>query len=142
MQTSPFPLLDPDLARFPRYAEAAATAQQATLEPGDAIYIPYHWWHAVDSLEPVSFFVNYWWKDGPKDAGHPYDALMHAFFALKHLPPDQRTVWRKIFDYYIFEMHGDPGAHLPPAARGVLSGPSKALFGRMRATLKMITEKL
>ncbi len=39
---------DPDLAAHPRYAEAAATAQSAVLEPGDAIYIPFHWWHAVD----------------------------------------------------------------------------------------------
>ena len=30
------PLLDPDLARFPRFAEAMRNAQSAELEPGDA----------------------------------------------------------------------------------------------------------
>ena len=54
----------PDLERYPRYAEAWTTAQQATLEPGDAIYIPYCWWHGVESLEPVSILVNYWWNEG------------------------------------------------------------------------------
>lgn len=133
---------DPDLEKYPRFAEAAATAQQAELEPGDAIYIPFHWWHAVDSLEPFNFFANYWWNDAPKEAGGPYDALMYAFFALKPLPADQREVWRKVFDYYIFETSGDPGAHLPAEARGVLSPPTSSQLGRMRATLKLILSKL
>lgn len=38
----------PDLDRFPRFAEAARHAEAATLEPGDAIYIPYGWWHGVE----------------------------------------------------------------------------------------------
>ena len=49
----------PDLERHPRFAEAMKVAQSAELEPGDAIYLPYHWWHGVDSLEPVNLFVNY-----------------------------------------------------------------------------------
>jgi mannose-6-phosphate isomerase-like protein (cupin superfamily) len=133
---------NPDLEKYPRFAEAAATAQQAELEPGDAIYIPFHWWHAVDSLAPFNFFANYWWNDAPKEAGSPYDALMYAFFALKPLPPEQREVWRNVFDYYIFETSGDPGAHLPAETRGVLSPTSPSQLGRMRATLKLILSKL
>ena len=108
----------PDLERYPRFAEAMKTAEWAELEPGDAIYIPYHWWHGVDSLDPVNLFINYWWSDAPAGAGGPYDALMYAFFALKLLPPEQREVWRMIFDHYVFCADGDPGDHLPEHARG------------------------
>lgn len=132
----------PDLDRFPRFAEAAATAQRAELEPGDAIYIPFHWWHAVDSLERVNLFVNYWWNDRRPDMGNPYDALMHAFFALKPLPAEQREVWRRSFDYYIFETEGDPGEHLPPEARGLLGPPTRELLAKMKATIKMIVGRM
>jgi hypothetical protein len=129
---------DPDLARYPRYAEARATAQTALLEPGDAIYLPFHWWHGVDSLERVNMFVNYWWNDARKDAGSPYDALMFGFLALKTLPPEQRKVWRAIFDHYVFSTEHDPAEHLPPHARGILGEASPEQLARIRATLKQI----
>ena len=135
-------LSNPDLERFPNFAQAAECAQTAELLPGDAIYIPYHWWHAVDSLEPFNLFVNYWWSEGRKDLGRPYDALMHALFALKHLPPEQRQVWRAIFDHYVFEANGDPAEHLPPHARGVLGEPTPELVARMRSTLRQIAGSL
>jgi mannose-6-phosphate isomerase-like protein (cupin superfamily) len=142
---TPVSLVDPnnpDLDRFPRFAEAMKTAQMAELEPGDAIYIPFHWWHGVESLEPFNFFVNYWWSDARSDLGRPYDALMHAFFALKHLPPEQRAIWRTMFDHYVFEEGGDPAEHLPVHARGMLGEPTPELLARMRATLKQITGRL
>ena len=132
----------PDLERYPRFTEAMETAQFAELEPGDAIYIPYHWWHGVDSLEPFNFFVNYWWSDARPELGRPYDAMMYAFYALKHLPPDQRDVWRTMFDHYIFGANGDPGEHLPEHARGVLGELTPQLLARMRATLRQIAESL
>jgi len=134
--------LNPDLDRFPRFADALAAAVTATLEPGDAIYIPYHWWHGVESLEQINFLVNYWWSDARPDIGRPYDVLMHAFFALKHLPPEQRAVWRDIFDYYVFEVHGDPARHLPEHAKGVLGELTPELLARMRKTLKQIGANL
>jgi Cupin-like domain len=133
---------NPDLERFPRYAEAMKVAQSAELQPGDAIYIPYHWWHGVDSLEPVNLFINYWWSDVPVDAGGPYDALMYALFALKVLPPEQREVWRTIFDHYVFWANGDPGEHLPEHARGILGPATPTLLKRMRMTIKTIAEGL
>jgi hypothetical protein len=134
--------LAPDLEAYPRFAEAAASAQSATLEPGDAIYLPFHWWHAVDSLEKVNLFINYWWSDAPAGIGNPYDALIYGLFALKTLPPEQREVWRKTFDYYVFCADGDPAEHLPPGARGVLGESTPEQLARMRATLKQIAEKL
>lgn len=142
---TPISLVDlekPDLERFPRFAEAMETAQAAELEPGDAIYIPFHWWHGVDSLEPFNFFVNYWWNDAPAGIGSPYDALMYGFYALKALPPEQRAVWRMVFDHYVFCTNGDPAEHLPPHARGVLGPATPERLARMRATLKQILARL
>ena len=142
---TPISMVDPhhpDLERYPRYAEAMATAQRAELAPGDAIYIPYHWWHGVDSLEPVNLFINYWWSDAPAGVGGPYDALMHAFFAIKVLPPEQREVWRMVFDHYVFCANGDPGEHLPEHARGILGSVTPELLKRMRMTIKKIAAEL
>jgi cupin-like protein len=133
---------NPDLVRYPRFVEAMATAQRAELAPGDAIYIPYHWWHGVDSLEPVNLFINYWWSDAPAGAGGQYDALMYAMFALKVLPPEQREVWRAVFDHYIFCVNGDPAEHLPEHARGMLGPATPTLLNRMRMTIKKIAEGL
>jgi hypothetical protein len=135
---TPVSLVDPanpDLDRFPRFAEAMAQAQTAVLEPGDAIYLPFHWWHAVGSLDAVNAFVNYWWNPAPKELGSPYDALMMGLMSLRGLPQDQRVVWRMLFDHYVFQTEGDPAAHLPADVKGVLGPITPALIGRMRATL-------
>jgi hypothetical protein len=128
-------LAQPDLARYPRFAEAMAHARSAVLEPGDAIYLPFHWWHAVDSLDPVNAFVNYWWNPAPPGHGNPYDVLLHALMALRDLPPDQKDVWRMLLDHYVFGANGDPVAHLPADVQGVLGPTSPVLLARMRATL-------
>lgn len=128
----------PDLDRFPLYAEAAKHAQVAELEPGDGIYIPYHWWHGVESLDGVNAFVNYWWNSAPADAGRPYDALMAALHAFRSMPEDQRKVWRMVFDNFVFETNGNPVAHLPEHAQGVLGPVTPEKLRRMRATLGQI----
>lgn len=130
--------LAPDLETYPRFAQAWETAQQAELLPGDAIYIPYMWWHGVESLESVSFLVNYWWSDAPKGISTPYDAMLHAMLAFKHLPPAQRAVWRTMLDHYVFEADGDPAAHIPEHARGMMAPASPDLFARLRATLRKV----
>ncbi|MEI5687540.1 cupin-like domain-containing protein [Sphingomonas kyungheensis] len=136
---TPVSLVDPDapdLARFPRFAEAAKVAQTATLMPGDAIYIPFHWWHAVESLDPVNAFVNYWWNPARADLGNPYDALLHALLTIAPLPADQRDAFRAMFEHLVFRGEGDPAAHLPEAAKGVLGTIHPAAAARIRATLR------
>ena len=110
---------EPDFARFPRYAEALAAAEAAELEPGDALYIPYLWWHAVKSLEPFNVLVNYWWNAAQRTAS-PHHALMMASLALQGLSNEQRAAWRAFFDHYIFRVNGDPLAHIPPEHHGTL----------------------
>jgi len=112
----------PDPERFPRFAEAMENALVADLEPGDAIYIPYMWWHHVRSLDRVNMLVNYWWTPPAPAAGHPMDAMLHAMLAIRALPERHRQAWRAQFDHYVFGDGQAAGEHLPPAARGVL-GP-------------------
>lgn len=126
----------PDLARYPRFADAMDNAWEATLEPGDALYIPFHWWHAVASLAPVNMLCNYWWDPAPRGMASPYDALLLALFSLRTLPEDQRCVWRTMFDHLVFQTDGEPAAHLPPDVRGVLGKADRDGLERMRAALR------
>src|SRR5690606_13535943 len=111
---------------------------QTVLEPGDALYLPHAWWHGVDALDPVSVLVNYWWNDAPEGAAGGYDALLHAMLAYRHLPDRERRVWRMMFDHYIFGRNGDPAAHLPDRAKGILGPPSPHLFEQMRQILRQV----
>jgi hypothetical protein len=114
-------LHDPDLAQFPRFAEALATAECAELQPGDAVYIPYMWWHHVESLDAFNVLVNYWWEiiDRPWQ-GSPFKALMHAIMSVRDLPETERAIWRTWFEHYVFGAGHEAVAHLPPQARSVL----------------------
>lgn len=109
----------PDFERFPRFREAQAHALVADLEPGDAIYIPALWWHAVRATGEVSVLVNYWWNDHPADAGSPMHALGHGLLTISHLPEHKREAWRVLFDHYVFQRNGDPTSHIPEHARGI-----------------------
>ncbi len=127
---------DPDLERYPRFREALAAAKVAELEPGDAIYIPYFWWHHVRSLERFNVLVNYWWNDAaPAVMGSPFDCMLHALLSLRDLPENQRAAWRAVFDYYVFKTHGDPVAHLAPDQRGTLGPMTPEHARRMGLTL-------
>lgn len=106
-------LAEPDLARFPRFEEAMAAAQAATLDPGDAIFIPTPWWHAVESLDAINVLVNYWWGGLDQGALSPNHSLLHAMLTIANLSPAQRASWRHFFDYFVFKTSGDPAAHLP-----------------------------
>ena len=128
-------LADPDLERFPRFARAMGRALVAELEPGDAIYVPYLWWHGVSSLAPLNMLVNYWWPPTRVVAAHPSNALMHALIALRSLPPAKREMWRAHFDYYGFASEQDLSAHIPEPARGVLGRPTRDEIMGVRAGL-------
>lgn len=60
-QVSQVDAYEPDLARFPRFAEARAL--QCIVEPGELLYIPRFWWHQIRS-QSFSISVNYWWATG------------------------------------------------------------------------------
>ncbi|HWA91054.1 MAG TPA: cupin-like domain-containing protein [Rhizomicrobium sp.] len=127
---------DPELDRFPKFAHALAAARTAELAPGDAIYIPYLWWHHVESLERFNVLVNYWWDPAPETASKPFSSIFHAMLAISALPADQRSAWRAFFDHYVFRLEGEPGAHLPAHAQGLIAPMSPDLARQMRAMLR------
>jgi hypothetical protein len=134
----PISLVDPakpDLARFPRYAQALEHAQTFELLPGDALFIPSQWWHGVESLTPVSALVNFWWRQSPAFMDTPLNTLMMALLSLRDLPPAQRDAWRVLFDHYIFDADEQTAAHIPAEARGVLAPMTDSNARQLRTML-------
>jgi len=117
----------PDFERYPRFAEALDAAEVAELEPGDAIYIPYLWWHHVRALDGFNVLVNYWWNRTEAGVAPPMSALMLALISIRDLPPAYREAWRGLFEHWVFQAHGEPMTHLPPAVRGGLGATSADL---------------
>jgi hypothetical protein len=122
----------PDYERFPKFREAERHALIGDLEPGDAIYIPALWWHAVQATGEVNALVNYWWTDHPLDAGSPMHALGHGLLTVSHLPEHKREAWRVLFDHYVFKANGEPAEHIPEPARGIIGRSTPEL----RRTIK------
>lgn len=125
---------DPDYVRYPRFRLALEHAQVAELGPGDALFIPYAWWHRVESLAALNVLVNYWWNANQVPLS-PLDSLLHTVFALRELPVEQRAVWRTLFDYYAFQTSGDPFGHLAPGARGLMGERGEQALRAVRMIL-------
>lgn len=128
-------LAAPDLEQFPRFSQALATAQVATLEPGDAIYIPTMWWHGVEALANFNVLVNYWWNPSYALQGSPFACLVHALLTIRSIPAERREAWRAIFNHYIFDADETTHAHLPPESRRALGELTPELAQYMNLSL-------
>jgi hypothetical protein len=129
-------LREPDLERFPRFAEAADHAMVAQLEPGDALYYPAMWWHNVEALEPFNVMVNYWWSVSPAYMDTPMTTVLHALLSLRDRPDAEKRAWKDVFDFYVFGPTDAAAAHLPAAARGPLAALDTTAARRLRALLQ------
>jgi hypothetical protein len=125
----------PDLETYRLFSEALKAARRAELGPGDALYIPAMWWHDVLSLEDFGALINFWWREGKPPQLTPLNALYHAVITMRNLPPNELKAWRNMFDHYIFGDNGDPAAHLPEQARGILSERTPELVARVKKLL-------
>jgi hypothetical protein len=127
---------DAELDRFPRYRQALDAAFVADLEPGDALYIPYLWWHGVRSLARFNVLVNYWFNRDPASAAYPFIAILRlAYAAFRHLPARHREAWRAVYDHYVFQTGGDPMEPLAPAHR---QGENQADSARINLALRQL----
>ena len=126
---------EPDFNKHPRFAEALAAGQTAELVPGDALYIPSLWWHAVASLDELGAMINFWWRDAEPPLLTPLNALYHAVITMKNLPANELAAWRVLFDHYIFSDKIDPIEHLPEQARGILGRRTPELVARVKKLL-------
>jgi len=124
----------PDLARYPRFAEAARHALEAELAPGDALFIPSLWWHHVRALDPVNVLVNYW--PVPDPAVSPLSAMVHAMMSVRDLPERERQAWHRWFDHYVFGNDAvSAGDHLPDEAQGFVGPPGAGRTEQIRRFL-------
>ncbi len=128
-------LANPDLASFPRFAEALAHARVAELGPGDAVFIPSMWWHHIEALDTFNVLVNYWWRNVPAWMDTPMNALMLAIMTIRDLPPSQRATWAETFRHYVFEAGESTVAHIPEVARGLLAPMDEGMARSLRARL-------
>ena len=60
------------------------------------------------------------------------NALGAALLSIALLPERKRLAWRSMFDHFVFGLNGDPTAHLPERAHGIL-GRSTA---QLRQTIR------
>ncbi|XP_040858904.1 HSPB1-associated protein 1 isoform X2 [Ochotona curzoniae] len=51
-------VVNPDLNRFPQFQKAQRHV--VTLSPGQVLFVPRHWWHYVESIDPVTVSINSW----------------------------------------------------------------------------------
>jgi len=128
----------PDFEKYPLFAQALPHAQFADLEPGDALYIPYGWWHHVRSTASLNILVNYWWSEAKGSRPSHFAPLFLAIATWRDLPDDEKRLWKRLMDLYVF---GDPekmSAHLPAEGKG-LSGPmTREVAERLRAFMKTV----
>ncbi|XP_068185620.1 HSPB1-associated protein 1 homolog [Antennarius striatus] len=80
-------VLHPDLRRFPAFQ--GARAHVVTLQPGQVLFVPRHWWHYVESLDPITVSVNSWIELEVDDVTRVSEAVTKAVVcALKSAPSD------------------------------------------------------
>jgi hypothetical protein len=134
----PISLVDfknPDFEKFPKFKKALDSAIEVELEPGDALLIPSMWWHHVEALEEFNVLVNYWWRNSPRFLGSPLNVLQHAVMGLRDLPPEQKKVWQRLFEHYVFESNDENFEHIPKHSKGVLNEMSEQMANEIRNLL-------
>lgn len=128
-------IAQPDLERFPRFADAWEAGEQVTLEPGDALFIPSLWFHHVEGLAPVNLLINAWWRQTPAYIDSPLNALRLALMTLRDLPEKEKRVWQHHFDHFIWGANEHTWAHIPPSTRGLLGPIDDTVSRQARAQL-------
>ncbi len=111
---------NPDLQKYPKFADAMNAASVVELEPGDALFIPSMWWHHIKALSPFNLMVNHWWCSTPASFGSPSVALLAGILTIRSLPERQKKIWRNMFDHYVFENSPGVTAHIPEMGQGCL----------------------
>ncbi|XP_056321031.1 HSPB1-associated protein 1 homolog isoform X1 [Danio aesculapii] len=86
-------VIRPDLKKFPAFGRARL--HTVTLQPGQVLFVPRHWWHYVESVDPVTVSVNSWIEMDMDDQARVAEALTRTIvFAVKSSPSlDNSDQW-------------------------------------------------
>ncbi len=112
----------PDFEKHPKFEEALKHKQTVTLQAGDALYIPYGWWHHIRATAPLNMLVNYWFMPLTPRLETPYAAMALAMLCFDRMDDKARAVWSGLFDHFVFRKNGDPMGHVNDDVRGFLGG--------------------
>ncbi|KAG9348769.1 hypothetical protein JZ751_029086 [Albula glossodonta] len=83
-------VVSPDHCRFPAFSRARAHV--VTLEPGQVLFVPRHWWHYVESVDPITVSINSWIEMEVDDEERVGEALTRTIVcALKTTPSSDNT---------------------------------------------------
>ncbi|XP_056610871.1 HSPB1-associated protein 1 homolog isoform X2 [Triplophysa dalaica] len=78
-------VVQPDLKKFPAFRRARA--HTVILQPGQVLFVPRHWWHYVESLDPVTVSVNSWIEMDIDDEARVQEALTKTIVCALKSPP-------------------------------------------------------
>ncbi|KAI1885243.1 hypothetical protein AGOR_G00218160 [Albula goreensis] len=83
-------VVSPDHCRFPAFSRARAHV--VILEPGQVLFVPRHWWHYVESVDPITVSINSWIEMEVDDEERVGEALTRTIVcALKTTPSSDNT---------------------------------------------------
>ncbi|KAG7502281.1 hypothetical protein JOB18_017412 [Solea senegalensis] len=86
-------VLRPDPRKFPDFQKARV--HTVTLQPGQVLFVPRHWWHYVESVDPITVSINSWIELEADDVARVSEAVTKAVVcAMKGCPSDDnRDDW-------------------------------------------------
>ncbi|MBN3325482.1 HBAP1 protein, partial [Atractosteus spatula] len=86
-------VVNPDCSQFPAFGHAKPRV--VTLKPGQVLFVPRHWWHYVESIDPITVSINSWIEMDIDDEARVGEALTKTIVcALKSAGgPDNGDVW-------------------------------------------------
>ncbi|XP_029461076.1 HSPB1-associated protein 1 isoform X2 [Rhinatrema bivittatum] len=86
-------VVNPDLNRFPQFRNAQAHV--VTLHPGQVLVVPRHWWHYVESIDPVTVSVNSWIELDEDHEARVEEAITRLLVCAMKSAEDPRTtdIW-------------------------------------------------
>ena len=132
--------MSPNWTAFP--VTAKRSMERSLLSgPGDAIYIPYLWWHGVQSLSEFNVLTNYWFNRDEAAARYPNVSLLQLVYRLfRGMRPDHRDAWRALYDHYVFETDGDPMEPLLPEHRDFGLGIDREGLAKLRQAINALLD--
>ncbi|MBX7082587.1 MAG: cupin-like domain-containing protein [Nannocystaceae bacterium] len=108
----------PDLERYPRLAQALPTMTVLRIEPGDVLFLPAHWWHAVDSFGFNVMCNSRWFDMSAAMRGDLSACFAHAMVTARTVGPAQARRFRERLQRELFD--DDGAAARTPAMQAAL----------------------
>lgn len=113
----------PDFEKYPRFRDAAKKIRIAVLEPGEFLYMPPLWWHAVES-DTFNVGINCWFFDD----GSNMEVARICYFpgrrlldGLDKITEDERRSLRNLFFQTLEQDRAAPAATGSTLARKVVN---------------------